>query len=191
MSKDSVRIAINSTYSVTRRIFIAFGGLMVTTACSGKMTASKPPVQVPFLLEEAGSVVEIELNISEYRGYFFNLEFPYHKDDEVDFLRVRKLIGSGEISRDGSRVDPGVPLRILLEIDGRDSTGEMVYYKNIVNPVLVSVGSDYFTKRIDSVKLKPGAYKIRLESLLNVPEFNRFPVKFSVNWHPKSTVISE
>lgn len=127
---------------------------MATTACSGKMTTLKPPVKVPFLVEKAGSLVEIELTISEYRGYFFNLEFPFHRDDEADFLRVRKLIGSGETSRDGSPVDPGVPLRILLEIDGRDSSGEKVYYKKISNPALVSVGSDYFTKRIDSVKNK-------------------------------------
>ena len=191
MLKDSMRNSRNCTHSVSRRIFIALGASTATTACSGKMTALKPPAQVPFLVEKAGNLVEIELNISEYRGYFFNLDFLYYRDDEADFLRVRKLIGSGEISRDGSPVDPGVPLRILLEIDGLDSTGEKVYYKNVRNPALVSVGSDHFTKRIDSIKLKRGVYKIRSESLLDVPEFNGVRVRFSINWHPKSTVISE
>ena len=164
---------------------------MTTIACSGKTTIFKPPVQVPFLVEKAGSLVEFELIISEYRGYFFNLEFPYHRDDEADFLRVRKLIGSAEMSRDGIPVDPGVPLRINIKVYGRDSTGEKFYYENISNPTRVSWGNGYFTKRIDSVKLKPGSYKIRSESLLDVPEFDGANVEFSVNWHPKSTVISE
>ena len=59
---------------------------MTTTACSGKTTALKPPVKVPFLVEKAGSRVQIEITISEYRDYWFNLEFPYKKDDGADFL---------------------------------------------------------------------------------------------------------
>ena len=164
---------------------------MATTACSGQTTALKPPVQVPFLVERAGSRVQIEISISEYRGYWFNLEFPYKKDDNADFLRIRQLTGNNERDRYGKIVPSGVPLQIRLSIVGRNSAHEKVQYEKTSDPFLASYGSGYVTKRIDEVLLKPGRYVVSAESLLDAQQFNGAHAEFSVSWHPKSSVISK
>lgn len=163
---------------------------MFTTACSGKETILKPPVQVPFLVERAGSRVQIEITISEYRDYWFNLEFPYKTDDNADFLRIRQLTGNYEKDRDGKLVPSGVPLQIRLSIVGQNSAHEKVQYEKTSEPTLASYGSGYVTKRIDAVPLKPGRYVVSAVSLLDAQEFNEAHANFSVNWHPKSSVIS-
>lgn len=164
---------------------------MATTACSGKTTTLKPPVKIPFLVERAGSRVQIEITISEYRDYWFNLQFPYKTDDNADFLRIRQLTGSFEKDRDGKLVSSGVPLQIRLSIVGQNSAHEEVQYEKTSEPFLASYGGGYVTKRIDEVLLKPGRYVVSAESLLDAQEFNGGHAEFSVTWHPKSSVISK
>lgn len=164
---------------------------MVTSACSGSTTTLKPPVQVPFVVGRAGSLVQIEIVIAEHRGYWFNLEFPYNKGDNADFLRIRQLTGNYEKDAGGKPTASGVPIQIRLSIVGQNSANENVSYEKISEPTLASYGSGYVTKRIDTVPLKPGRYRITVESLLNAQEFSGVHAEFSVNWHPKSSVISK
>lgn len=181
----------NLLCSAGRHVFIVIGVLVVNIACSGGASPMKPPLQVPFSAEKNGSKVEVDLVVSEYRFYEFRLQFPYKKDDEPDFLRVRKLTGGSEKNREGKFVDPGVPLRIRLEIVGRDSSNGTFHYESVNEPTLASYGSGYVKKIIDSVKLKPGHYVVRAESLLDASEFNGAGIEFNIGWYWNSSVITE
>ena len=184
-------MATNSLCGAGWRVCIAIGALIVAIACSGNASLMKPPLQVPFAAERNGSKVEVDLVVSEYRSYEFRLRFPYKEDGETDFLRVRKLTGSSEKTRVGKLVDPGVPLRIRLEVAGRDSSNARLHYEKISEPTLASYGGGYVTKIIDSVNLKPGHYLVSAESLLDASEFNGAGIQFGVGWYWNSSVISE
>lgn len=156
------------------------------TACANA------PSSQPFLVQKAGNKVELEFRAVEHRAYFFNLRFMYKESDQEDRERVRKLMGGYMTNASGKVTEPGVPIVLKLRIAIVTELGESpILDKEISELRLTSWGGDSFGKEIAVVILKPGRYRIRVESLRDVPELVGTPVIFSIGRDTKSAPISQ
>ncbi len=154
------------------------------TACANA------PSSWPFEVQKAGNKVEIEYRAVEHRGYFFNLLLMYKEVNQADRARVRKLVGSYEKDKNGKLIEPGIPIELKFKIYAIDSAGERLMLEQEI-PVLglTSWGGDSFDRQIAMVILKPGRYRISVESLKDAPELVGTPVIFSIGIDAKSTPI--
>ena len=142
----------------------------------------------PFEVQKAGNKVEIEYRVVKHEFYYFNLRLMYKEGDQEDRARVRKLAGSYEKDKNGKLIEPGIPIVLRFKINVIDSAGERPMLEQEI-PVLglTSWGGDSFSKQIAGVPLKPGRYRISVESLRDVPELVGTPVIFSIGIDAKST----
>lgn len=168
--------------TLTKTIMLAF--LPWLTGCVNG------PSSLPFEVQKAGNKVEIEFRAAEHRGYFFNLLLMYKEGDQEDRARVRKLAGSYEKDKNGKLIEPGIPIVLRFKINVIDDSGERPMLEQEI-PVLglTSWGGDSFSKQITTVILKPGRYRISVESLKDAPELVGTPVIFSIGIDAKSTPI--
>jgi len=144
----------------------------------------------PFEVQQAGNKVEIEYQAVEHRGYFFNLRLMYKEGDQEDRARVRKLAGSYEKDKNGKLIEPGTPIELKFKIYTIDSAGERPMLEQKFSVLgLTSWGGDSFDRQIAMVILKPGRYRISVESLKDAPELVGTPVIFSIGIDAKSTPI--
>lgn len=156
------------------------------SACANGSQPPKPPIKLPFEVQKAGSKVETEMRIVEEKEYRFALVFMYNKGDRVDGERVRKLAGDAMIDKNGKLVEPGIPILLRLKINVIDASGERQILEQEVSELrLSSYGSDHFNKQIIYLTLKPGYYRVSLESLMDVPELIGTPVIFQIGFYSK------
>lgn len=152
------------------------------TACSKDVGPPQPPINLPFEVQKAGSRVETEMRIVEEKGYWFSLLLRYKQDDMADAERVRKLAGYSDLDKDNKLLRPGVstPLRFKMHII--DGAGERLMLEQEISELrTTSYGSGRYTKQIISpLVLKPGRYRVSVESLKDVPELIGTPVEFSI-----------
>lgn len=154
------------------------------TACANQ------PSSWPFAVQKAGNKVEVEFKADEHRGYLFDLRLMYKEGDQVDRERVRKLAGRYEKDNNGKLIEPGAPILLRLKIDAIDDSGiKPMFDQEISELRMTSHGADSFNKRIAEVPLKPGRYRISVESLSNVPELLGTTVVFSIGFYAKSDPI--
>ena len=145
---------------------------------------------LPFEVQKAGNKVEIEYRAVEHRGYLFDLRLMYKEGDQVDRERVRKLAGRYEKDNNGKLIEPGVPILLRFKIDAIDDSGVQPMLEQEISELrMTSYGADSFDKRIAEVILKPGRYRISVESLKDVPELVGTPVIFRIGFYAKSTPI--
>lgn len=172
-------------------LFIAMMALLPwLTACAQDAGPPNPPLSLPFEVQQAGNKVETELRVVEHRGYSFDLRLMYKKGDQANRERVRKLAGRYEQDKNGKLIEPGVPILLRLKIDVIDDSGVNPMLEQGVSELkLTSWGGDSFNKRIAEVPLKPGRYRISIESLRDVPELLGTPVILRVGFDAKSTPI--
>ncbi len=158
--------------------------LPLSISCTHKTQSRSPPLVLPFEVK-AGSKIETELHIEEHKEYIFSLKFQYKSDDPEDRVRVQKLVGEdGRHKGD----NPGILTPIRFKIHAVDATGEKPILDQEI-PVLRlrSWGDGHFTKHIAYVVLKPGNYRVSVESLKDAPELVGTPIAFSIGFYPKST----
>lgn len=169
-----------------RRLFIVMLAFIPwLTACANDAGPPKPPLSLPFEVQKAGSKVETELEVIEHREYIFSLRFGFKKNDEVDRARVKKLVGENAQFKGGT----GVPTPLIFKISVIDATGERpMLQQEIPELRLRSWGGDSFDKHIAYVILKPGHYRISVESLKDAPELVGTPIAFSIGFYAKATV---
>jgi hypothetical protein len=87
------------------------------------------------------------------------------------------MTGRGSIDENGKPVEPGVPILLRLKIDVLDDSGiQPMLDRKISELRRTSHRADFFGKQIAVVNLKPGRYKISVESLKDVPELIGTPV---------------
>lgn len=154
------------------------------TACANA------PSSWPFEVQKAGNKVEIEYRAVEHRGYLFDLRLMYKEGDREDRERVRKLAGRYEKDNSGKLIEPGVPILLRFKISVIDASGERLILDQEISELRkTSHGADSFNKRIIEVPLKPGRYRISVESLKDVPELFETPVIFSIGFYAKSDPI--
>jgi len=154
------------------------------TACANA------PSSWPFEVQKAGNKVEVEFKAGEHRGYLFDLRLMYKEGDQVDRERVRKLAGRYEQDNNGKLIEPGVPILLRFKIDVIDDSGIKPMLDQVTSELrMTSHGADSFDKRIIEVPLKPGRYRISVESLKDVPELFGTPVIFRIGFNAKTTAI--
>lgn len=164
--------------------FLILAFLPWLTACA------KAPTSWPFEVQKAGNKVEVEFEAVEHRGYLFDLRLMYKEGDREDGERVRKLAGRYEKDNNGKLLEPGVPILLRIKIDEIDDTGVKPMLDQEISELrTTSHGANSFDKRITEVPLKPGRYRISVESLKDVPELFGTPVIFSIGFYAKSTPI--
>lgn len=167
-------------------VLLAF--ISCLTACANSAKQARPPISLPFQVGKAGSLVEAKVGIVEHREYIFSLRFGYKKNDPSDRARVKKLVGDDGQVKGG---DPGIPTPLRLKISVIDSRGERsITEQDIPELRLRSWGSDHFNKHIAYVILKPGHYRVSVESLKDAPELLGTPTAFAIGFYAKATPIT-
>lgn len=156
------------------------------SACAKDAQPPKPPLTLPFAVQKAGSKVETDLRIVEYRPYYFSLRFNFKEGDRADRARVKELVGDNE--EYGG--DHGVPTPLKLKISVIEPAGEReIVDKEVSDLRLWSWGGDNFDKHIDYIKLKPGIYRVSIESLHDAPELVGTPTVLVIYYNPNSTTL--
>jgi Domain of unknown function (DUF5625) len=176
--------------SATIAKIVAMALSLLLPACSspkiGKSGLPIPPIRLPFAVEKAGAKIDIEIEIVDYRGYTFALDFMFKEDDQADRARIKKLVGDSppSYSPNGDYGDPGAPtpLRFSIHRIEANASQQVVFDKQYTHLRLMSWGGDSFDKNLAPplMPLKPGNYRIHLESLADMPEFVGIPVFFSM-----------
>ncbi|MGD0022638.1 MAG: DUF5625 family protein [Smithellaceae bacterium] len=160
------------------------------TACAAFWSTSPPTpvVKFPFDVSKRDSTVNQEFRIREYRSYYFALWFDYF--GEADEYRVFALVGDGS----GSRENPGIDIPIHIKIYKLD-TGNLplplIYEKTIATKHCYAHGFDSSKKRegnyrreIIAINLKPGMYRVEVNTIEDRPEFSGTPSYLQIEGHP-------
>lgn len=177
----------------TKRLFVAMLAFFPWfSACTNDTRPPKPPLILPFAVQKAGNKVETELRVVEHRGYRFSLRLGFKKGDEEDRRRVRKLAGDFGRDRNGKLIEPGISIPLGLKISVIDSSGERsLLEREILEEEMYAYGSDHYSKQIIEVVLRPGHYRIAIESLKDTPELLGTPVALGIDFNPKTNPIPE
>lgn len=140
----------------------------------------------PFEAQKARNAIEVKLWVLEHRSYVFNLRFMYKEEDLEDRLRVKKLVGEYNRDNDGKLIEPGIPILLRLKIDVNDDSGlRPMLDREISELMRTGHGSDFYDKEIAAVILKPGHYRIMVESVHDVPELIGTPVMLHIGRDPR------
>lgn len=166
----------------------------------------RPPTAL-FSIQKAGNTMEVKLHVGEENVYQFDLEFMFKESDPADRARVSKLVGDapGYIEKKigdtyvsehvfSKGANQGVPTPVRLKINAIGNNGEMtVFDKEIKDSVLTAEGSGGygFDRRLTWVRLKPGNYRVTIESLRDCPELIGTDMTLSMGIRPKSIDPSE
>jgi hypothetical protein len=174
-------------FRATLHLFAIAISFFCISACTENAELSRPPITLPFEVQKAGAEVESDVQVVEHREYIFSLVFRFDEKNPVDRSRVKKLVGDDGQNKDG---DPGIstPLRLKITLIGSGSE-EPVFDQEIQSLRLRSWGGNFFSKHIAYVRLKPGHYRIRVQSLKDVPELGGTKTDFAVGYYAKSTPI--
>ncbi|MDA8124878.1 MAG: DUF5625 family protein [Deltaproteobacteria bacterium] len=147
-------------------IMVLFAGI---TGC--RAAGPRPPIELPFAIHQAGASVSTELRIVKEQNYPFMLNFMFEENDNADRERVRKLIGYHGKDRQGHFIEPGIQIPLKITINVIDSVGERLFFeKEVLTMGMHGYGASHFTRKIDSIKLVPGLYRVTVQSLNDVPE---------------------
>ncbi|WP_291987229.1 DUF5625 family protein [Candidatus Accumulibacter sp. ACC007] len=163
------------------------GMVAFLSACVDESLLPTPPLTWPLDMQKSGDKIDAKFRVVDHREYSLGLEFGFMNDNQEDRERVRKLVGD-----DGQFIngDPGVPtpLRVkILEI--RESGDKPFFEQELQISRLRSWTGNTFVKHIAYVRLNPGNYRVRVESLKDVAELAGMPLFFSIGFYPKSTAI--
>lgn len=179
------RFQLNSRSAL--RLFAFAMLFFLISACADNPELPRPPITLPFEVQKSGARVDSDLLVVEHREYLFSLAFRFDEKNSTDRSRVKKLVGDDGQNKDG---DPGVstPLRLKIILIGSGGE-ESVFDQEIQYLRLRSWGGNSFSKHIAYVVLKPGHYRIGVQSLKDVPELEGTKIDFTVGFYAKSTPI--
>jgi hypothetical protein len=149
-----------------------------------------PPVHsFPFDASRGDSTLSIEVQIREYRNYQFALQFDYA--GESDLLRVLKLVGQ---SNEAGVILP-VHLKVLRNQPGANP--ETIYEESVETKSQYAHGFSEikfhgnYRRMIAVVALKPGLYRVHVNTMRESPEFAGTPSHFKIEWHPNIRPLAE
>ncbi len=183
---------MNRRIGLASALIALFFVLCALVACDGTKQVPKPPLVLPFAVQQAGNKVETELQVHEYRPYIFDLRLGFVEKDSEDRERVKKLAGDYGRSKEGKLLKPGVAVPLRLRISVIDSFPEKTLLeREILEEEMWAYGADNFKKRIAIVPLKPGHYRISVESLKDMPELIGTTVALGIGYDPKASALPE
>lgn len=173
-----------------RRFLMLLAVIPFLSACRASDDLPKPPLSLPFEIQKAGNKVEIKLRVVEDRHYLFRILLMYKEGDQMDRSRVRQLAGAYDMDKTGKLIEPGVLIKLRFKIYSIEAEKERALFeRTIMQPEdirTISHGATSFNKQFAVVDLKPGHYKVSVESLRDVPELIGTPVVFQIGRDPKT-----
>jgi len=162
----------------------------------GAEQSPKPPFFVLFEAQKAGSVLTTELRVVEHRRYMFTLELGVNKGTTTEETmengrRLMDLAGGNARDINGKPLSYGISIPLRLKVSVIKSSGERIIYgKEIYKEEMIGGGSGRgFTKLIDYIELKPGLYKIDIQSMKDIPELAENPITFGIYGRTNSNPI--
>ena len=181
---------------VSRYSFVA-ALIIVIPACAINPVAlieRTPDVTYPFDLSQTGSVSTFDFNaggnLNRTYGYSFELRFSNPSGDAATLRRLDQLLGVGANPTSQAIEDAhgenilarrGAEIPVKLTITRRDGKTETTIYDKVLRQLYPGGGNQYFVNvGIDSVRMEPGPYTVRLEALRAISEFSSTPIQFRV-----------
>jgi hypothetical protein len=177
---------------LTKRLFIAMLAFFPwLTASADDARPPKPPFFVPFEAQKSGSVFTTELRVVEHRSYIFALLLGSKIGATVeDARRLMELAESDARNKDGKAVSNGIPIPLKLKVSLIEPSGERIIYdKDVHEMEKIGATTLGFEKLIDSIELRPGHYRIDIQSLKDIPELAESPITFGIYGWPNSNPI--
>lgn len=141
----------------------------------------KPPIVLPFAVELAGNKIETDVRIVKEQSYSLVLYFMYKENDREDRARIRQLIGRATRNKEGRVIEPGIPIPVRIKISAVESQKErLIVDTELSEHELESWGADSFKKVMTELFLKPGHYRVCIESLKDIPELKGTRINFGI-----------
>jgi Domain of unknown function (DUF5625) len=150
-----------------------------------------PPFFVSFEAQKAGSTFATELRVVEHRSYIFSLPLVAKKGETIAEARqINELAGSDARYKDGTPVSYGIPIPLKLKVSVIESSGDRTIYDREIHEMKkIGAARFGFEKLIDYIELKPGLYRINIQSLKDIPELVESPITFGIYGQANSTPI--
>ena len=168
------------------RNLIGVAGVVLCFFLSGYVTSPSvpsPPIRIPFAVHKAGSKVDVTFLVREDYKFLFALEYLYRNDDLKVKERIRELAGTGQSDASGHHVDTGIPVYLkfrLVQINGETGTEKIIHDEELSAHDPRSWGHESIDKRIVSIPLSVGYFRVSVENLRDVPELSDIAVNFEL-----------
>jgi len=144
-----------------------------------------PHITLPFSLAKKGHVLTTDFKAGEKPyTYSFYISFNLRSCDPEQLHRVAILLGlidpnTGQVFTQLDDRSIPIPLKLtVIRLDGEKET--VVYNKEVSKTSSGGGTNSYLPRGIDSIKLEPALYRVRLETLAAVPELADIPVNFEI-----------
>lgn len=159
--------------------------LICFTACES--AESPPPTVFPFAVHKAGATVTTEMKVKKAHHYWFELNFLHNKaDDEAERERVKKLVGSWGENKDGTSIEPGIPIPLKITISVIDSSGvHPVTEKEVFVGSLFAGGVGGWSREIGAIEIPAGHCRITVQSMKDIPELANRKVNLGIRYRMK------
>jgi hypothetical protein len=158
------------------RLIVAIGlVLILSTTCFDGASSTSSPVR----LDKSGVVSDIVFDINKHTVYYFRLNFAFGEGADRD--RVLRIIGSQDGGKDRRPSNPGVLTPVKLSIHRIDRKGQELVYEKTTEPFVTSWGSTEFGKILGYCDLRPGKYRLVLESMVDAAEYSTIETRIVVS----------
>jgi len=139
------------------------------------------PIKIPIDLSKAGSVAEAEFWIPRDDGIRLYLCFLIDKPEDG-----KRIFQSLEYYEKSSlaRQTLTIPLKIQITKQLSPENHELWLEKTYPTKAHVSTSSKFFERRVDSLLIKSGSYRLRVENIKSFPQFVQSQVEFRIYYGP-------
>jgi hypothetical protein len=158
--------------------FLALSALFPATVCPD--TLPVPVVKFPFDVSRQNSALSQDFRIVEHRTYEFSIRFEYTSRAVEDRL-LEVLTGRPSHKR-------GIPIPLhvrLLVLNPASKTYELIDENTVLTQDYITheLGvPGAFTRQIIAVDLKPGTYRIQVNTLQDSREFQDMPSYLQIGY---------
>jgi hypothetical protein len=149
--------------------------LILSTTCSDGASSTSSPVR----LDKSGIVSDIVFDINKHTVYYFRLNFAFGEGADRD--RVLRIVGSQDGSKNRRPSDPGVLTPVKLSIYKIGGKGRELVYVKTIEPFVTSWSSTEFGKILGHCDLRPGKYRLLLESMVDAAEYSTIETRVVVS----------
>lgn len=184
-------LAISAFIGIGSYLFVSRDKQSADMTVDEKRHPAKLPLILPFAVHKADETVSAEVNISNDRVYPFAMSFGFNEHDATDKARVRNLVGEYEQDKGGQLRKPGLEIPLRVQINLLQAAG-----KTPLVDQTVMVGRKYgqgvgsFRREVGVIRLTPGRYEIRTQSLFDHPELEHTAVTLEMRDRTRGDIFT-
>lgn len=151
---------------------------------SDRQKTLTPPFSVPFAMDKAGNELSFELKVDVSRSYRFQLKFYFEDHSAKD--RLLKVVGGPIREPSGNIVRyPYLFIPLKFRIDSLSSENDVhAEADHVTNDM--SVTSTYIFRVILYVILKPGRYRVSVQSSQDISGLAGADTRLAITYNPKA-----